>query len=106
MHGRSMLGARCSRQRGEIREAVQRQIHLQGRALYAIVADRLQEFRFQILRICQLQKSPLGVQIRRDYGCMEFVAVLHHNTTGSAVAHQKFLYGCVGPNFGPGGASG
>ena len=101
-----MLRTRRARQRSEIGQTIQRQIHLEGRAFDAETSDRPAELSVQVRGVDQLEEGHFGVEIGCDDVRLVFVAVFKYDAMSAAVPHQHTPDGCIHANLNAFGARG
>ena len=84
----------------EIRQRVERQVHLAGRAAILVAIHVFQKFRGQCARLKKFRKGQPGIDARRNDVGINLVAVGQHHAFGFAVLHDDLRDGGLGADFG------
>ncbi len=88
VHGRAVLRAGRAGEGCEIRQAVEREIHLERRAFDAVVLDGRAKFRVELAGLDEFEERGFRIEIGGHDAGVDFVAIFEHHAVGAAVAHQ------------------
>ena len=88
-----------ARQAGEVRQAVEREVHLARRAAELVAAHALQEVGWQILRVEPALEREPRIDARDHRVGVELVAVLEHDAGGPAVLRENLRDRALGANL-------
>ena len=99
-----MAPRRCgasARQAREVRQPVEREVHLAGRAAEPVPPQVLDEVVRQMRLAHEPEERQSGIRAGRDDACAQFVAVPQHHSRGASVLDQHLRDGRVGADLDP-----
>ena len=80
-----------TRQRGEVGQGVERQVHLAGGALEPVAPDRLHELAGQLVFVEHAEEGAAGIHARGDLVGEDLLAALEHHPGRPSAARQDAL---------------